>query len=108
MIHWMTVLQVAVIALVTALIRFLPFLIFRKNTKTPELIAWFGKVLPMAVMGMLVVYCLKGVNFSGLSQWLPAALSVAAVVLLHVWKKNTLISIPVGTILYMILIRVIV
>lgn len=96
--------SIVIMSIVTALLRFLPFLIFR-NRKTPAIISYLGIVLPCAIMGMLVVYCLKGVNFVGLEGWLPALLASICVVLLHVWKRNTLLSIIVGTACYMILVR---
>ena len=97
--------MIAVIALVTAALRFLPFLIFRGNRKTPKYVEYLGKVLPFAIMGMLVVYCLKGVNFVSLENWLPYFVATAAVVLLHLWKRNTLLSIITGTVLYMVLVQ---
>ena len=97
--------MIGVIALVTAALRFLPFLIFRGNRKTPKYIEYLGKVLPFAIMGMLVVYCLKGVTFTALENWLPYFVATAAVVLLHLWKRNTLLSIITGTVLYMVLVQ---
>ena len=99
--------MIAVIALVTAALRFLPFFIFRGNRKTPKYIEYLGKVLPFAIMGMLVVYCLKGVTFTALENWLPYFLATAAVVLLHLWKRNTLLSIVTGTVLYMVLVQLV-
>ena len=98
-------LMIAVIALVTAGLRFLPFLIFGENRTTPPLITYLGQVLPFAIVGMLVVYCLKGVTFTALENWLPYFLATAAVVLLHLWKRNTLLSIVTGTVLYMVLVQ---
>lgn len=98
---------VAVVALVTVLIRFLPFIIFTGKRKTPEFISYLGKVLPFAIMGMLVVYCLKGVSFAASPYGLPEIIACAAVVLLHVLKRNTLISIVGGTVLYMVLVQVV-
>lgn len=100
-------LLIAVAAGVTILIRFLPFIVFRSG-KTPPFILYLGKVLPPAVMGMLVIYCLKSVRFEALPDFLPALIASAAVVVLHLWRHNSLISILGGTLLYMILIRVIV
>ena len=97
--------MIAVIALVTAALRFLPFFIFRGNRKTPPYIEYLGKVLPYAIMGMLVVYCLKGVTFTAPENWLPYFLATAAVVLVHLWKRNTLLSIITGTICYMVLVQ---
>lgn len=96
---------VAVIALVTASIRFLPFVIFSDGRKTPKIIEKLSKVLPCAIMGMLVVYCLKGVSFVTVGGWLPMLIACVFVGVLHVWKRNTLISIAGGTICYMILVQ---
>ena len=96
---------VGVIALVTALLRFLPFWIFGSSSPVPKVIRYLGSVLPYSVMGMLVVYCLKNVSFTEFKGFLPSLISVAVVVLLHIWKRNTLLSILGGTALYMVLIR---
>ena len=97
---------VAVIAAVTIALRFAPFLLLR-GRETPKFIAYLGRVLPYAIMGMLVVYCLRGTTFSNICNWLPQLIATAAVVLLHLWKRNTLLSIIVGTALYMVLVQVV-
>lgn len=97
--------MIAVIALVTVALRFLPFLIFGGNRKTPPLITYLGQVLPYAIMGMLVVYCLKDVNLSASPFGIPEAIGCALVVGLHVWKRNTLLSIGLGTVCYMLLVQ---
>ena len=99
-----SVLIVAVTAGVTILLRFLPFFVFGEK-KTPEFLDYLGKFLQYAIMAMLVVYCLKGVSFAAAASWLPAVISVTVVVVLHVWKRNTLISIVGGTICYMIMVQ---
>lgn len=99
------VMVILVATVFTMLTRFLPFLIFGKNKETPPYISYLGRVLPYAIMGMLVVYCLKGTSFLALSGWAPSAIAVVAVVLLHVWKRNSLLSILGGTVIYMILLR---
>ena len=99
--------MIGVIALVTVALRFLPFFIFRGNRKTPPYIEYLGKVLPYAIMGMLVVYCLKGVTFTALENWLPYFLASALVVLIHLWKRNTLLSIISGTVVYMLLVQLV-
>ena len=99
--------MIAVIALVTGALRFLPFLIFRGSRKTPPYIDYLGKVLPYAIMGMLVVYCLKGISFADFSNWVPYLAASASVVLLHLWKRNTLLSIISGTVIYMILVQLV-
>jgi len=101
------ILQISVMALVTAMIRFLPFIIFRGDRKTPAFITYLGTVLPCAVMAMLVVYCLKSVSFITISGWLPALAGILTVVILHIIKRNTLLSIISGTAVYMILISII-
>ena len=98
---------IAVCAVVTAVLRFLPFLIFGENRKTPEVIAYLGKVLPFAIMGMLVVYCLKDISFTGAPFGIPEILGCVAVAGLHVWKRNTLLSIGVGTVCYMLLVQLV-
>lgn len=98
-------LMIAVIALVTALLRFLPFLIFNGRRPVPAVIRYLGAVLPYSVMSMLVVYCLKDVSFGNYTDWIPSLLSVGAVIVLHIWKRNTLLSIIGATVCYMVLIR---
>lgn len=93
---------VATISLVTIAIRFLPFVIFSGKRKTPRIIEKLGNILPYAVMGMLVVYCLKDISFGSVSGYLPALIASLVVGALYVWKRNTLVSIICGTICYMI------
>lgn len=85
--------------------RAIPFLIFRGNKEIPPVIRYLGKVLPPAVIGMLVIYCLKGVSILAAPHGIPELIAVSAVVALHVWKRNNLLSIGVGTVLYMFLIQ---
>lgn len=96
---------IAVAALVTAGLRFLPFLIFGENRKTPALIEHLAKVLPYAIMGMLVVYCLKDVRVTAAPFGIPELIGCAVVVGLHVWKRSTLLSIGAGTLSYMLLVQ---
>ena len=98
-------LMIAVIALVTAVLRFLPFLIFGESRKTPPLVTYLGQVLPYAIMGMLVVYCFKGVSFRSFPFGIPEIIGCLAVTLLHIWKRNTLLSIGAGTVCYMLLVQ---
>ena len=102
-----SVLLVAVTALVTIAIRFLPFLIFGDKRKTPGFVQYLGKVLPYAIMGMLVVFCLKGISFADAPHGIPELAASLLVVLLHVWKRSTLISIVGGTAFYMFLVQVV-
>ncbi len=99
------ILLIAVAAVVTALLRFLPFVVFSGNKPTPKILSDLGKVLPFAIMAMLVVFCLKNVNVLQFPYGIPELIAGAVVVLLHIWRKNTLLSICVGTVLYMILVQ---
>lgn len=99
-------LAIAVMSAVTVAIRFAPFVFF-SGRKTPGAVAYLGRVLPCAIMGMLVVYCLKGVRFSALSGFLPELISGAAVVGSYVWKRSTLLSILAGTVCYMLLVQLV-
>ena len=100
------ILMVAVIALVTAGLRFLPFAVLR-GRETPKFVSYLGTVLPFAIMGMLVVYCLRNISFGAGETFLPEILACIAVVVIHVWKRNTLFSILSGTILYMVLVQLV-
>lgn len=100
-----SVLIIAVAAVVTAATRFAPFLIFGENRKIPPIVEYLGNVLPCAIMGMLVVYCLKDVNLLAAPFGLPEILGCISVALLHIWKRNSLLSIGVGTVFYMLLVQ---
>ena len=102
-----SVLIITVVALVTAALRFLPFLIFGEGKSTPPLVSYLGQVLPYAIMGMLVVYCLKDVQLLSGSFGIPEILGCAVVTVLHIRKRNTLLSIGVGTVFYMLLVQLI-
>ena len=99
------ILLVAVVALVTIALRFLPFWIFGESRTTPPLIAHLGKVLPYAIMGMLVVYCLKDMKLTTAPFGIPELMGCALVAGLHIWKRNTLLSIGAGTLCYMLLVQ---
>ena len=98
---------IAVMTLVTMATRFLPFLIFGEKRKTPAIIEYLGKALPCAIMGMLVVYCLKDISILEKPFGIPEALGIVVVALLHLWKRNSLLSIGVGTVFYMVLVQVV-
>lgn len=102
-----TALQIAVIAAVTALLRFLPFLAFPPGRKTPPVIAYLSRALPPAVIGMLVIYCLKDTTPFVSPYALPEIISVALVLVTYLWKKSPLISIAGGTLCYMLLVQVV-
>ena len=101
------VLLIAAGVLVTIATRFLPFLIFGEKRKTPPIITYLGTVLPCAIMGMLVVYCLKDVSFVKNPFGIPELIACAVVAALHVWKRNSLLSIGGGTVCYMRLVQLI-
>lgn len=105
--RWHSVWIIVVATLVTMATRFLPFLIFSDSKKTPPIITYLGKVLPCAIMGMLVVYCMKDVSFLSGSFGIPELLSCVVVALLHIWKRNSLLSIGVGTVCYMLLVQLV-
>ncbi|MCD2368037.1 branched-chain amino acid transporter permease [Bacillus sp. BS3(2021)] len=98
---------IAMVVLGTMLTRFLPFIIFPSGKPTPKYVQYLGKVLPPAVIGLLVIYCFKDVSLLSGSHGIPELIGAAAVVLLHFWKKNMLLSIAGGTIVYMMLVQVI-
>lgn len=98
---------ILVVSSVTMLLRFLPFVIFGGGKKTPAYITYLSSVLPYAIMGMLVIYCLRNVSLVTASHGLPELLAAVVVVGLHLWKKNTLLSIAAGTVVYMFLVQMI-
>ena len=100
-----SLLIVAVMAVFTALTRFLPFLAFPEGRKRPKVITYLGTVLPYALIGMLVVYCFKSVSVFAYPYCIPELLAVVLVTVLHIWKRNTLISVFGGVIFYMVLVQ---
>jgi len=98
---------IAVMALGTASLRFLPFLVFSGDRKTPKIVQKLGRILPYAIMGMLVVYCLKGVTFTTVAGFTPSLIACMVVGVLYVWKRNTLLSIVAGTVCYMLLVQMV-
>lgn len=99
------VLVVIICAAVTAALRALPFVCFSGKKGVPRIVAALGETLPPAIMAALVVYCLKSIPFGTMADGAKQLIATAAVVALHLWKKNTLLSIGAGTALYMLLIR---
>ena len=99
------IITIAICALGTMATRFLPFLIFRDNRPTPKYIQYLGKALPAAIFGMLVVYCLKDVNLLTASHGIPELIGIVTVVLLHLWKRQMILSIAAGTVVYMLLVQ---
>ena len=98
-------LSIAVMALVTFLTRAAHFLLFDRGDHPPRLVLYLGRVLPPAVIAMLIVYCLRGVGFASPAGWVPALCACLAAVVLHLWKRNDLLSIFGATILYMVLVQ---
>jgi len=99
------IITIIIIAIATALTRFLPFVLFPNPDKLPRFIKYLSDLLPYAVIGILVVYCLKEVTISNLSDFIAHIVAIACIVLIHVWKRNVLISILTGTICYMALLH---
>ena len=100
-------LTIGIIALATALTRFLPFLMFPESKPIPKPVRYLGQALPPAVFGLLVVYCLKHVQPLSGTHGLPEAIAVATVALLHLWRKQMLLSVAGGTVVYMVLVQLV-
>lgn len=96
---------IAMVVFATMATRFLPFVLFPSGKPTPKYIRYLGHVLPSAVFGLLVVYCLKDVSLFSGSHGLPEIISIFLVVLLHLWKRQMLLSIAGGTVCYMALVQ---
>ena len=101
-----SIIIIAICALCTFLERALPFIIFR-GKEVPEIVRYLGRVLPMAIMATLVIYCIKGITFATLGGWVPIVIASAATVVLHLWKGNTMLSIFGGTVCYMLLVQMV-
>ncbi len=99
------IITIAAAVLGTMATRFLPFLLFPANKKTPPLVLFLGRLLPPAVMGMLVVYSLKDVQFTGGTHGVPEALAIALLVALQLTLRNALVTIGVSTVFYMLLVQ---
>ena len=96
---------IAVMAIVTIALRFLPFIVFDHGEQLPEWITYLGKILPPAIMSMLLVYCLRNINLVEGNHGFPEVICVGIAMLIHNWKRNTLLSIGVSTLLYMIIMQ---
>jgi len=99
------VMTIAICVLGTMTTRFLPFIIFKENKPTPRYIQYLGDALPAAIFAMLIVYCLKDVTFFSGLHGLPEFLAIGVTVLLHLWKRQMLLSIAGGTVCYMFLVQ---
>lgn len=102
-----TVIMILAVALGTIITRFSPFLLFPDSKEPPKTVTYLGKVLPPAMMGLLVVYCLKNVSFIKSPHGIPEIVGIAVIVLLHKWKNNVLLSIGGGTVVYMFLVQMV-
>ena len=100
-------LVILVVAACTFLTRFLPFALFGGGKEVPAVVKALGDLLPPAVIAILVVYCLKSVSVVVSPHGLPEFIAVAVVALLHIWKRNNLLSIGGGTVVYMVLIQIV-
>lgn len=101
------IIVVIVIGVVTFLTRAIPFILFPAGKKKPEYINYLGNVLPYSMIGMLVIYCLKSVKILVYPYGIPELIGVSVVAILHLWKKNILLSILGGTIIYMLILRLV-
>lgn len=99
------IITIGMVVLGTMITRFLPFIVFPAGKSTPKYIQYLGKVLPGAVFGMLVVYCLKNVSILGGTHGIPEAISIILVICLHLYKRQMLLSIADGTICYILLVQ---
>ena len=103
---WQQIITIAACVAGTQITRHLPFLVFSGKSDTPAFVKYLGKALPAAVFAMLVIYCIKDVDFSEGMHGAPELIAIAATSGLHIWRRNMLLSIAVGTICYMILIHI--
>ncbi len=102
---WQIAVMIGAVTLGTMLTRFTPFLVFGGEKRVPKYVEYLGKALPGAALGLLVIYSFKDVNVLAGSHGLPELISLAAIVALHLWKKNMLLSIAAGTAVYMLLVN---
>ena len=102
---WRSVVIILLVAVTTFATRAIPFILFPEGKGIPKAVQYLGKVLPPAVIGMLVVYCFKSMDIMSFPFGLPEIIAGVVVALLHVWKRNNLLSIGVGTVLYMVLVQ---
>jgi len=100
-----TLLLILILIIGTMITRFLPFIVFPENKNTPKYIIYLSKVLPYSVIGMLVIYLLKDVKFNNYPFGVSEGVAIFIIIILHLWKKNTLLSIGIGTIIYMLLVQ---
>ena len=99
--------SIVIMAVVTILLRAIPFLVFGGRRKVPAYITHLSSLLPYAVMTMLVVYCLRNISFTSVNGFVPELICAAIVAGLHLWKHNTILSIVAGTVIYMLLVQLV-
>ena len=99
------IITAAMVVIGTVITRFLPFIIFPDGKKTPDYIKYLGDVLPLAVFGLLIVYCLRDVSILHGSHGIPELISIALTVGIHLWRRKMILSIAAGTVCYMLLIH---
>lgn len=102
-----SLLIILTIAVLTFGLRAAPFVLFSRTGETPKVITYLGNTLPPAVMGMLIVYCLRNISVLESPFGIPELIAVVSVAVLHLWRKNNLLSILGGTVLYMVLIQLV-
>ena len=100
-----TILTILALILGIIVTRFTPFLLFPEGKEQPPIITYLGKVLPPAMMGLLIVFCLKGVSLVQAPHGLPELIAIVVIIVLHLWRRNVLLSLAVGTALYMFLVQ---
>lgn len=101
------IITIAMVVLGTMITRFLPFVLFPAGKQTPGYVRYLGRVLTPAALGLLVIYCLKDVNFFTGSHGIPEIIAMAVVTGLHFWKRQVLLSIAGGTVVYMLLVQLV-
>ncbi len=102
-----TIITTLALSLGIIITRFAPFILFPEGKKAPAVITYLGKMLPPAMMGLLIVYCLREVSITAAPHGLPELIAIACVVVLHLWRRNPLLSIGVGTAVYMLLVQMV-
>ena len=99
------IITAAMVVIGTVITRFLPFIIFPDGKKTPDYIKYLGEVLPLAVFGLLIVYCLRDVSILHGTHGIPELISIALTVCIHLWRRKMILSIAAGTVCYMLLVH---
>ena len=102
---WQVFTIIAMMSVGTLATRFLPFILFPANKEVPPYMLYLGRILPYPVMGLLIVYCLRDVSITAKPYALPEAIAIIFIALLHLWRKNTMLSIAFGTVFYMLLVQ---